>query len=581
MRPQRHQSSISIVGLKPRFLDNYSSAGLAISPDNCLLAVAFGDQRICVYDTKTGAFKWESKETSEQFVTPSAFTLDGRALVFKERVYSAKDGKAVGTAKAREKILGSLALNKGGTVLAIPSNEGKVHLWDVSSSQPTLKAVIDVGKHVVGVGFSYDRPDAVQILCADASGYEWNQTTNRFDSTSGLHSDVFGDQPSTIYSNDQIIVDASESLFAIQDRWRPILSRNLKGIDSARIRTVASLFDGKRIVTGDTDKHVKIWDLSTGQELIQFSGYLGSVIAICVSPDGTRLAAADDQGITQIWNSSPIASADKNAALDPKSSDTISWHRSEADAATEAEANFRADFHLSQIVRQGKQTADDLASRAEIRARIEKYREAASDFDSALKLKPDAISRWNDLGLAYLATGNLTAFRKVCSSMSQRFSSSSKLAERDAVPYLACLVPDAGIDPKTLVDLADSTVKKSPKSAAWNETLGAALYRAGRFAAAKKALDHSRELKGDKANKPDSLFRAMFSMMTEVRLGPVEPRLLESIAKRRQLLMADEIKDAEWEKRVQRQVLTNELDSLLRRTVHPETNTPQSPVKTP
>jgi WD40 repeat protein/DNA-binding SARP family transcriptional activator len=70
------------------------------------------------------------------------------------------------------------------------------------------------------------------------------------------------------------------------------------------VRGVSYSPDGTRLATASGDATVKIWDGSTGQELLSFSasgaGFL--IGPIKFSPDGTRLASAHDDNTARIWD---------------------------------------------------------------------------------------------------------------------------------------------------------------------------------------------------------------------------------------------------------------------------------------
>ena len=78
-----------------------------------------------------------------------------------------------------------------------------------------------------------------------------------------------------------------------------------------------------------------------------------------------------------------------------------------------------------------------------------------------------------------------------------------------AIVYTACLLPDADLDPDTLVTLAARAAAVNPPSAAYRETYGAALYRAGRFAEAVKVLEEAVRLTGNDGDNWQNLFLAM------------------------------------------------------------------------
>jgi WD40 repeat protein len=59
--------------------------------------------------------------------------------------------------------------------------------------------------------------------------------------------------------------------------------------------------DSKRLASA-TERAVKVWDAQTGQELLDFKGHTHTVLSVAFSPDGTRLASGDADGMVKVWD---------------------------------------------------------------------------------------------------------------------------------------------------------------------------------------------------------------------------------------------------------------------------------------
>lgn len=64
-----------------------------------------------------------------------------------------------------------------------------------------------------------------------------------------------------------------------------------------RFRSVAFSSDGTRLVTVSEDKTLRVWDPSTGKQLLRLTGQLGNITSVAFSPDGTRLATGGDNTV--------------------------------------------------------------------------------------------------------------------------------------------------------------------------------------------------------------------------------------------------------------------------------------------
>jgi WD40 repeat protein len=60
--------------------------------------------------------------------------------------------------------------------------------------------------------------------------------------------------------------------------------------------------DGKRIVTGSSDKTARIWGAATGKELIRLEGHGGIVWSASFSADEQRIVTGSDDKTARIWD---------------------------------------------------------------------------------------------------------------------------------------------------------------------------------------------------------------------------------------------------------------------------------------
>jgi WD40 repeat protein len=79
------------------------------------------------------------------------------------------------------------------------------------------------------------------------------------------------------------------------------IRKTLKG-HAAGVSSVAWSPDGKRLATGSKDKTAKLWDVTTGQELLTLKSHTDSVLSVAWSPDSKRLATASADKTTKVWD---------------------------------------------------------------------------------------------------------------------------------------------------------------------------------------------------------------------------------------------------------------------------------------
>ena len=70
---------------------------------------------------------------------------------------------------------------------------------------------------------------------------------------------------------------------------------------SDSVRSVAISPDGQTLVSGSEDKTIKIWQLSTGRELLTITRHSDSVRSVAISPDGQTLVSGSEDKTIKVW----------------------------------------------------------------------------------------------------------------------------------------------------------------------------------------------------------------------------------------------------------------------------------------
>jgi tetratricopeptide (TPR) repeat protein len=205
--------------------------------------------------------------------------------------------------------------------------------------------------------------------------------------------------------------------------------------------------------------------------------------------------------------------------------------------------------------------------RGRAHAELGQWDQAAADYASAAALRPEDTWLEHSQGLPLLAQGAFQGYRQVCARLMQRFANTDKASTAEAVVSLGVLLPEALKDPLPLVKLAERAVAKEPKRAASLETLGAALYRAGRFDAAVAKLEQAVKLHGQEGSVGTLLFLAM----AHHRLNQADQaqhyldKALAQIERASQGESAErKIEPPSWQTRLRWQLLRRETESLIK-----------------
>jgi tetratricopeptide (TPR) repeat protein len=125
--------------------------------------------------------------------------------------------------------------------------------------------------------------------------------------------------------------------------------------------------------------------------------------------------------------------------------------------------------------------------------------------------------------------------------------------------------PDVGVPFSHLVQLAESVVARNPANASYQELLGAALCRAGRYEAALDRLSEALRLHRNRGTPSLHLFRALalFRLDRSEEARQARNRAMELIA-RLEAQFGRELQAVSWMERIQLRVLLHEIDAQKR-----------------
>jgi tetratricopeptide (TPR) repeat protein len=119
--------------------------------------------------------------------------------------------------------------------------------------------------------------------------------------------------------------------------------------------------------------------------------------------------------------------------------------------------------------------------------------------------------------LLYLRDGNRDGYRSMCADMLQCFGKTDDPNNAELSAWTCIWTSNAVADAAQPVNLAEKATAKEPKKFSYCSTLGAVLYRAGRFEDAIKRLTEASALKPD----PEDIraYNWFFLAMAHHRLG--------------------------------------------------------------
>ena len=96
-----------------------------------------------------------------------------------------------------------------------------------------------------------------------------------------------------------VINEVNSSLLAALDKLR---ERNRLQGHTSSVTEIAFSPDGTQILSGSSDKTVRLWDTETGQLIHTFVGHTNDVTDIAFSPDGKQILSGSEDKTVRLWD---------------------------------------------------------------------------------------------------------------------------------------------------------------------------------------------------------------------------------------------------------------------------------------
>jgi eukaryotic-like serine/threonine-protein kinase len=262
-----------------------SIRSVAFSPD--------GERIVTGHSLMPIAIVWDASTGAELFTIPAdsgllwlvGFSPDGGRIVTVGhygivKIWDAFSGEKISLIKGQSGRIGSAAFSPDGQSIVASSADGDVKVWQTEGRQRFIR-IGGSDRQRVATAYSPQR-GRLRLQFPPFRSVEFSPDGQRIASV-GSH---FGEA-----SRVAKVWDASsgEELLTLDGHTR-------------EIRAIAFCPTSQTIATGSADQTAKIWDASSGDELRGLDGHAGGITAIAFSPTGETIATGSADHTAKIWH---------------------------------------------------------------------------------------------------------------------------------------------------------------------------------------------------------------------------------------------------------------------------------------
>ncbi len=300
---------------------------MAASPKGEQVAVAVDVGAIRVLDLRTEAPLFDAfarplldERSLESSVRSLSYSADGRTLAAASAGYAylwnAENGVLLDAVRPPDRPVRAVAFHPVDNQFVTGCEDGTLVLWDAEKARPLWQR--EYGEETVG--FLVFPPGGDTLVAAFA-----DRTVRILDTETGalLQQREFGEGRGRVarmaldpagerlavafdqYLVPGLFVGPKRVAIAIWDLAADEIVTQLPGHES---QVTGLFFDaaGERLVSASGDRTLRVWDPSSGVELLALRRHEGGVRAAIELPGGSRMLSCDDEGAFLLWDSRPL-----------------------------------------------------------------------------------------------------------------------------------------------------------------------------------------------------------------------------------------------------------------------------------
>ena len=200
------------------------------------------------------------------------------------------------TIKAHNDGISMMAFSPDGTLMLTGDGSGSMKVWDVAKKKVVHSFAVVPGEGYGSPAFS---PDGAFLIASHKGNLVLISTTDWKTEETWNDSELFVNDLAFSTDGSKLVTGNSDHSISVWDAATRELLKTLSG-HTEYLTGLSVSPDGAVVASASNDLTVVIWDAASGKPL--FTIEKGRVDALAFSPDGTILASGGVDGLVKLWD---------------------------------------------------------------------------------------------------------------------------------------------------------------------------------------------------------------------------------------------------------------------------------------